>query len=121
MTDGESSKINESLIDWGRALQSVGGSEDILGSIVEAALEELPQLNEQLSAAVEVQDIPTAHRAAHTIGGAVRIFNAEPVIEIARQIEKTTADGSLDNVPKLHQQLNSLIQRAISELQSRQQ
>lgn len=117
MTTTDSSDSHESLINWDKALKAVSGSEEILDSIVEAALEEIPQLRDQLSAAIESADIPVAHRAAHTIAGVLRIFDATALIEVARQIEQLTAAGSLEGVPELRQQLILLVQHTIKELQ----
>lgn len=111
------SSSSESLVDWDAALRSVGGDQSILDSVVEAALEELPRLIDQLSQAIESSSLEVIKRSAHTINGALRIFSPRQAIEIAGQIERLAASGSLEKITPLVPQLKVLLEEVSQELQ----
>ncbi|MGZ0171878.1 MAG: Hpt domain-containing protein [Planctomycetales bacterium] len=105
------------LIHWDEALRSIGSDQSILDTVVEAALEEMPRLIDQLIQAIESSDFEVIKRSAHTINGALRIFNPRQAIEIAGQIEQLGASSSLEKITPLIPQLKVLIQQVSEELQ----
>ena len=105
-----------SLIDWEAALKIVGGDRSLLDSVIEAVLEEGPQLLEQLTQAIAEQDSPIIRRAAHTIKGSMRTFRSEPVIQLAQQIEELGSAESLDGIQPLYDDLSVVLNQALDEL-----
>lgn len=108
----------ESLIDWDAALLTVGGHQSILDSVVEAVFEEGPMLLQQLSDAIRDGDFPVIRRAAHTIKGAMRTFNAVALTDTAGRIEKLGASNSLAGVDTLYDQLCKLMDQAFDEFRA---
>jgi len=108
----------ESMVDWAGALKAVSGHQSILDTVVEAALEEGPELLEQLRRAIESSDVEVIHRTAHTIKGAFRTFNPVPMIEVAEQIETLAQSESLDQITPLFTKLEPLLDQTLQELRT---
>ena len=66
-------------IDWGVALASVQGDEDLLREIIEAFLEEAPKQVAALDQGMAAGDAVVVRRAAHTIKGASRYFGVQGI------------------------------------------
>ena len=110
------STATDSLIDWEAALKIVGGDRPLLDSVIEAVLEEGPQLLEQLNQAIAEQDCPIVRRAAHTIKGSMRTFRSEPITRLAQQIEELGVAETLDGMQPLYDRLSVLLKQALDEL-----
>jgi HPt (histidine-containing phosphotransfer) domain-containing protein len=108
--------IGGSQIDWPAARAVVEGDEALLRNLVEAVLEELPPLLEQLEQAICNGDAATARRAAHTIKGAVRTFDPTEVIDLAGRLEAQGKAGTLDNAVELFDRLKQQLQGVTHEL-----
>src|SRR5690606_25902734 len=65
----------ESRINWTMALGVVQDDRDLLREVVEAVLEETPQLLAALPPAITSKDAKTVQRLAHTIKGNLRTFD----------------------------------------------
>jgi CheY-like chemotaxis protein/HPt (histidine-containing phosphotransfer) domain-containing protein len=83
-------------VDWSAALKTVRGDKNLLTTIVETAVKEIPDLLASIRAAVTGSDPPTLRRAAHTLKGSVRYFGASRVTELAARLE------SLGKAENLH-------------------
>lgn len=116
-SEPETVSSSDLLVDWDAALRSVGSDQSILDTVVEAALEELPRLMKQLNQAIESSSFEVIKRSAHTINGALRIFSPRQAIEIAGQIERHAASGSLEKITPLVPQLKVLLEEVSQELQ----
>lgn len=106
----------ESLIDWDAALAAVSGHQAILDSIIEAALEEMPELLSQLHQSIEASDAAVIHRSAHTIKGAMRSFQPVRLIDIASQIESLAASSSAQRLLPLYKELEEQVDSVLAEL-----
>lgn len=104
------------MLDWDAALKTVNGHQSILEGVLEAVLEECPQLLEQLDSALSQEDAQTVQRAAHTIKGSMRAFNAVEITDVAQRIEDAGRDGALENVRALAEQLQTLLMQAMKEI-----
>lgn len=107
-----------SLIDWEDALESVDGDRDLLKAVVEAFLEEGPQLLERLQSATADQDAALLHRTGHTLKGALMSFGAGSPAELAKQLEQLGASGSTDGADAIRQQLADQVESVMTELQA---
>jgi CheY-like chemotaxis protein len=97
-------------LDWSAALEMTGGDRQVLKVVVEAILEEWPALLQQLDSAILSGDASTVQRAAHTIGGTARGFQANEVAETAALIDAQARSGSLENADELLRSLKAHIE-----------
>lgn len=112
MTDSPSGSNPQGVVDWEVALETVDGDRELLGVVLEAMLEEVPEMLDQLSKALESGDAEVAHRCAHTIKGSARTVMAVRTIESAAAVEALANANDLEAARK---QLPEL-ERAIREL-----
>ncbi len=83
-------------IDWGVALASVQGDEDLLREIIEAFLEEAPKQVAALDQGMASGDAVMVRRAAHTIKGASRYFGVQGTVDRAMRVETLASNGELE-------------------------
>ncbi|MGE0378455.1 MAG: Hpt domain-containing protein, partial [Planctomycetaceae bacterium] len=95
------------LINWAGALEVVQGDEELLSEVVQAVLEEVPQLLAGLGEAIDSGDTRTIQRLAHTIKGNMRTFQATAGIEIAEQLEQHVQQDRLQSARRLLQRLKT--------------
>ena len=99
-------------LDWNHALEHVGGDRVLLGSVLQAFLEQCPDLVSMLRDGLRQGDTAAARRAAHTIGGSLRILGEVPVVSLARSLEERSADDSEEAVrlgATLEQELDAIL------------
>jgi len=89
------------VVNWSEALAAAQGSRDILKSITQAALEEIPQLLTAIHQALKDQDANKLKFSAHTLKGAVRYFGAHNAFELALKLEDQGRQGDLTNAERL--------------------
>jgi PAS domain S-box-containing protein len=92
-------------IDWNAALTLVQGDHELLAEVVEAVLEELPQLMTQLDIALTAADARAVQRLAHTVKGNLRTFRVGPVIDIAEELELDAQHGLSFHAPEIRDRL----------------
>ncbi len=95
-------------VDWHDALDAVNGDREILKSVVDAFLEESPQLLDRMRIAIESGDADALQRAAHTMKGSLRFFGVAHAAELAWQLETAGKTNALADAPNLFQQLETL-------------
>ncbi|MGQ9564471.1 MAG: response regulator [Thermogutta sp.] len=109
----------DALVDWAHALRATGGDRELLRTLVQTFLEEMPQQWQNLEMALSQKDWATARRAAHTIGGSFRHFGAHAAAQIALEAEKALAPGIDDGVLNaLLQQLSDNLEKIVRELKA---
>ena len=74
-------------VDWPAALSAVNGDGELLRDVVEAFLDEAPQLLAQIDQAIEDEDAAELRRAAHTLKGSMRFFGCHLACEHAFRLE----------------------------------
>ncbi|MDG2222684.1 MAG: response regulator [Rubripirellula sp.] len=89
---------NQNEIDLSGALQVMEGQVDILVSVIEALLEEAPELLKQLDQGLAENDVEGAGRAAHTIKGGFRILQLDEQVSDWDRLETWAREGKLDEV-----------------------
>ncbi len=80
---------------WDAALASVEGDRDLLRQVVEAIVEEIPQLIRTAEQSLEMDDAKTFHRAAHSLKGSIRLFELQSLQAEARQLEDLGKNADL--------------------------
>ena len=87
----------ESAIDWDAALEAVDGEESLLNTLVQAVLEESPQILEAIRRAVADGDASSLRSSAHTLKGSIRYFRADRAFDAAFRLERMGRDGDLSD------------------------
>jgi len=84
-------------VDWAVALRAVNGDEDLLGQVLQAFLEEGPQLVEALQTSFAARDAKRFQRAAHTLKSALRTFGVA-CHERVERLELAVREGGLSRI-----------------------
>ena len=111
------------ILDWDAALKICAGDRALLRDIAEAFLEEHPRRLDEIRRAIDTADWELLHRAAHTIKGSMRYFEARAVFDRAFGLEQLAAAQSLDGAEEifalLKQELAKLVPHLINYVQGR--
>ena len=105
-----------SLIDWTAALDAAGDDAELLEELVGVFLEESPILMGQIRTGLENSDSPLVRRAAHTLKGSLRIFEAAGGVDLAFQLEKLGQQGELAGGDQLLEDLQAYMAGVTAEL-----
>ena len=106
-------------LDWGSALEAVDGDRELLGKVIEGFLGQQPALRAELEAALEAGDLPVARRAAHTVGGALRLFHGARVVALANDLEDRCRTGTPEQAAACWRALEPELAAAADELRER--
>jgi PAS domain S-box-containing protein len=113
----EVSQRNGSFVDWPAALETVQGDRALLKTVIDAVLGECPVVLGELERALGARDAAVVRRAAHTIKGALRPFEATKATDLAGRIEEAGRNGNLDAAPGLVADLKDEMTAVLNELQ----
>lgn len=97
-------------VDWDTAQRAVNNDDDLLRHVVEAFLEEGPQLVKTLSNSLISNDGKSFQRAAHTLKSGLRMFGISSLANEVEQLEMAAKNGQLPH--ELAPALGPLINRA---------
>ncbi len=100
-------------LDLSGPMELMEGRLDILVSVIEAFLEEAPEMFQQIDDALRDQDAVVASRAAHTIKGGLRILQLEEDVQAWNRLETIAREGRLD---QFSQELNEVRQATTERL-----
>ena len=106
----------KSQVDWPAALETVLGDRDLLKTVIDAVLAECPTVLVQLDQAVAARDPAIVRRAAHTIKGSLRTFEATRTSDIAAQIEEAGRRGDLEGISGRVLELKHELKAVLQEL-----
>jgi CheY-like chemotaxis protein len=104
------------IIDWGAAMQSVQGDEELLWDVLDAFIQEGPQLVSAIDAAMVGEDAPELRRTAHTLKGSLRTIGAAPLAEHAEAIEMEAKAGRISDRQAFQQQLAPAVVKLVEAL-----
>jgi PAS domain S-box-containing protein len=113
----EPQKRNGCTVDWPAALETVQGDRALLKTVIEAVLTECPSVLGELEQAVGACDAGIVRRAAHTIKGALRTFEAERATTLAARLEEAGRNGNLDGAQGMVADLRYEMAEVIRELE----
>ncbi|MGB0596824.1 MAG: response regulator [Rubripirellula sp.] len=108
---------NHNEIDLSGALQVMEGQVDILVSVIEALLEEAPELLKQLEQGLAEKNTETTGRAAHTIKGGFRILQIEEQVSDWDRLETWAREGKLDEVSNSLEEVKKATLTRMAQLQ----
>jgi CheY-like chemotaxis protein/HPt (histidine-containing phosphotransfer) domain-containing protein len=103
------------VVDWDGALETVGGDQNLLREIVDAARQEIPDLFRRLDAAIAAKDGKTTQRLAHTIGGGARTLAAAATKQAAAAIEESAASNDLASAGRQMSRLGEAINQLVRD------
>jgi len=102
--------------DRERAMERVGGDEDLLRELVEVFQEERPRWLADIHAAIAAGDAKRLQRAAHTVKGAVDNFGAAASYKAALSLEQMARAGEIGAAPELARVLEASLGQLAGEL-----
>ncbi len=106
-----------SLINRERALDRMGGDEELLDGLIECFIEDTPELLRQLDAALKNEDASEVARAAHSLKGLAANFEAIDCRDSAATIEQLSRGGDLSRVKAKLRMLKQNVSNLVVELQ----
>ncbi len=77
------------------------GDEEFMGELIDLYLEDMPRQLEALRLAVEKHDAASAAATAHRLKGASGNVGADSLSSLCREIEESSRDNKLDQLPGL--------------------
>jgi len=86
-------------IDKGALLKAFDGDWNFLKEVVDVFLSDYPKLLDDLRRAHKESDSDTLMRAAHSLKGMMKNFQAEPAAEVAFELERKGKEENFDGVP----------------------
>lgn len=86
------------LINRKRALERMGGDEEMLDGLIQCFIEDAPELLSQLDEALRENDSAEVARAAHSLKGLSANFEALPCRNAAELVEQVGRGGDLSNI-----------------------
>ncbi len=103
--NGESTVI----FDWDEGLRHVEGDEELYKELIVVFRDGVSLQLEDLHQALQIGDIATVEREAHSLHGAAINIGARAVSEVARSIEHAIRHREMGTVPQLYNRLTSAV------------
>ena len=102
-----------SVVDWEAALDSTAGDKELLGGVVQTALQEMPVIKSQLQDLLREEQLETTARVAHTMKSVASMFFAAKARDAASVVEESASNNDLDSairdMPCLLEAIDELI------------
>jgi GAF domain-containing protein/DNA-binding response OmpR family regulator len=98
-TTVEDGPVDRSVL--ARLADGTGGDADFVVELIEQFVADAPSLAEAAREGVEVGDLETARRAAHTLKSNAATFGAHRLVEICRDLESAAKRGALEDAGPL--------------------
>lgn len=108
------------LIDWAVAMENFEDDRGIMLAVLEASLEELPDLTEKLEAQLASDDRHDIQRLAHTIKASSRAFHSPILTQAAFAVEFAAANLDWEAAQEKFENLKPLVQQFLLELKNKQ-
>jgi PAS domain S-box-containing protein len=111
--DHQEKGVRENPSIWNRQdmLDRLLGDEDLLESIMNGFVDDIPRQMAALACAIRENDSPTATRLAHTIRGAAANVSGEELRKTAGEIEQDAKSGRLDAAKSRLESLRTAFER----------
>ncbi len=116
---GADTEASSARLDWGSALEAVGGDDELLAKVIGGFLGQHPSLVAELRAALEAGDLPVVRRVAHTIAGSLRSFDDARVVALAAALEDRCLEGAPAPVADAWGTLEPELDAVVGELRER--
>ena len=106
------------LLDLEKTLLSIDRDATLLAKVAEIFVRTVPSLLEQIRTAVEAQDLKRAYADAHTLKGAVGVFNAPQVFQSVSDLAQHAKERDLEATASSFASMQPLVQRLLSEIEA---
>lgn len=119
----EEASANGDHIDWDRAQTAVNSDTALLRQVVEAFLEECPQLLKTLTESITAVDWKRFQRTAHTMKSGLRLFGITPLADEVENLELSAKAGHVqpdvaEQVDRLKQRTSGILKEMVDYLRS---
>jgi HPt (histidine-containing phosphotransfer) domain-containing protein len=99
------------VFDRETALARVDGDLALLQELIRIFLDDFPRQLAEIRQAIDAKDAPRLSRAAHSLGGAVANFGAEPAHQAALQLEAISARADMARAAAAAAELEQALER----------
>jgi signal transduction histidine kinase/CheY-like chemotaxis protein len=99
-------------------LARMGGDRQLLAEVARLFVEDAPRHLEAIAQAIANRDAESLRRAAHALKGAAANFDAQSVVDLARELERIGDRDELLNAPALLDALRGELDRLLSSLRT---
>lgn len=113
----ETTMVDDELYDWNKAVEMIGGEEELLISVLEMFLDEVPGYLNSLQSSAEAGDLATLAQTAHTLKGLFATFCAEEATGLALTLEQQAKQQH--NCTDALAALKQMMQRLMPQLEAR--
>lgn len=103
---------------WLQAIQRLGFGGPEVRDLVETFLETTPTRLSDLAHSVEQGDPGKTRLAAHALKGSLVVFEVEPLVQVAREMEEEARAGALGRSRAAFPQLDAGVRRFMGELRA---
>lgn len=105
-------------IDEERALLALDGNRHLLMELAIMFREDVPQILQELNAAIGNENATQTQSAVHSLKGLASTFYAKPTVDLAQRLEDSAAHGKLEifregELEKLEKSIQSVIQEFV--------
>jgi HPt (histidine-containing phosphotransfer) domain-containing protein len=99
--------------------ETMGGKKHLIKELIDVFLKQVPRDLSVLNDAVAITDYSAIRSYAHTIKSSVSIMGISALAPILNEMEELAKiGGSMDRIKELNEQLNSISQQAIEEIET---
>ena len=99
-------------------LARVGGDRQLLAEITRLFIEDAPRHVDNIARAIDTGNADALRRAAHGLKGAAANFDAQPVVDVARELEDLGRAAEFDRAPAAFERLRAETDRLLATLRS---
>jgi signal transduction histidine kinase/DNA-binding response OmpR family regulator len=99
-------------------LARVGGDRQLLREITRLFIEDAPRHVDGIAAAIQTRNGDALRRAAHGLKGAAANFDAQPVVDVARELEEIGRASAFDRANAVLDRLRTETERLVVTLRS---
>ena len=117
LTAGSTLRSAEPIVDWNAALEAVDGEQELLHTLVQAVVDEMPKMIAAVRHAVAGRDPGGLCTAAHTLKGSLRYFRVDAAFDAAFRLERMGRDGRFEGAEQALDVLESEVKRILPLLE----
>lgn len=106
----------DGLLDVNMTLQRLAGDTELLGQVARVFIRTVPQLLTSISAALACNDVERAYAEAHSLKGAVAVFEAPDVLSSVMGVETHAINYNTAGAAAAFAVARTLVERLVTEL-----
>ena len=102
-------------LNWEKAMSLVGDDRELLGSVMDAFLEEGPMLLDRMRVAASQGDCLTMAKCSHTLQAALRLFEGE-ILESAKSVQTACKAGDSEECLRLFAKFSAELENGFADV-----